>query len=150
SPLGPPASITIPRSPRAAPRRVPPNPGTLPGVLIMAIGFDKPLYILPFDHRGSFQSKMFGWKGTLTPEQTAQIAASKWVIYEGFKVALAGGVEKNVAGILVDEQSGSAVLADCAKNGYSTSCPAEKSGQDEFDFEFGEDFGKHIEAVNPT
>jgi 5-dehydro-2-deoxygluconokinase len=24
-------------------------------------GFDKPVYILPFDHRGSFQKKMFGW-----------------------------------------------------------------------------------------
>jgi 5-dehydro-2-deoxygluconokinase len=116
----------------------------------MAIGFDKPLYILPFDYRGSFQSKMFGWKGALTPDQTAQIAASKQVIYDGFKVALAGGVDKNVAGILVDEQFGAAILKDAAKNGYSTSCPAEKSGQDEFDFEFGEDFGKHIEAVNPT
>ena len=29
----------------------------------MTVGFDKPLYILPFDHRGSFQTKMFGWKG---------------------------------------------------------------------------------------
>jgi len=26
----------------------------------------------------------------------------------------------------------------------------EKSGQDEFDFEYGEDFAKHIEAFNPT
>ncbi len=116
----------------------------------MAIGFDKPLYILPFDHRGSFQSKMFGWKGALTPEQTAQIAASKQVIYEGFKVALAGGVRKEVAGILVDEQFGSAILKDAAAHGYSTSCPAEKSGQDEFDFEYGEDFAKHIEKFNPT
>jgi hypothetical protein len=24
------------------------------------IGYDKPLYILPFDHRGSFETKMFG------------------------------------------------------------------------------------------
>jgi len=30
------------------------------------LGFDKPLYILPFDHRGSFQTKLFGWPGTLT------------------------------------------------------------------------------------
>ena len=35
-------------------------------------------------------------------------------------------------------------------NGYTTACPAEKSGQDEFDFEYGEDFAKHIEAFNPT
>ena len=39
---------------------------------------------------------------------------------------------------------------DATKHGYSTACPAEKSGQDEFDFEYGEDFGKHIEAFNPT
>jgi 5-dehydro-2-deoxygluconokinase len=116
----------------------------------MTVGFDKPLYILPFDHRGSFQTKMFGWTGTLTPEQTAEIAATKQVIYDGFKAAITAGVAKDKAGILVDEQFGAAILRDAAKNGYSTSCPAEKSGQDEFDFEYGEDFAKHIETFNPT
>jgi myo-inositol catabolism protein IolC len=114
------------------------------------IGFDQPLYILPFDHRGSFQTQMFGWKGTLTPEQTAQIAATKQVIYEGFKAAVAAGVPKDKAGILVDEQFGAAILRDAAALGYLTACPAEKSGQEEFDFEFGEDFGKHIKAFHPT
>jgi 5-dehydro-2-deoxygluconokinase len=73
----------------------------------MAIGYDKPLYVLPFDHRGSFQTKMFGWKGTLTPEQTAQVADAKQVVYEGFKGAIAAGVPKEKAGILVDEQTSS-------------------------------------------
>jgi 5-dehydro-2-deoxygluconokinase len=116
----------------------------------MNVGFDQPLYILPFDHRGTFQSKMFGWKGTLSAEQTAQIAAAKQVIYDAFKAAIAGGVPKEKAGILVDEQFGAAILQDAAKHGYSTSCPAEKSGQDEFDFEYGDDFAKHIEAFNPS
>jgi myo-inositol catabolism protein IolC len=116
----------------------------------MTVGFDKPLYILPFDHRGSFQTKMFGWKGNLTAEQTAEIAATKQVIYDAFRSAVAGGVKKEQAGILVDEQFGAAILRDAAANGYSTSCPAEKSGQDEFDFEYGEDFGKHIEQFDPT
>jgi 5-dehydro-2-deoxygluconokinase len=116
----------------------------------MKIGYNKLLYILPFDHRGSFQTKMFGWKGDLTPDQTAQVAAAKQVVYDGFKAALAAGVPKDVAGILVDEQFGAAILRDAHKNGYSSSCPAEKSGQDEFDFEYGEDFGKHIEAMDPT
>src|SRR5215472_6541572 len=116
----------------------------------MNVGYDRPLYILPFDHRGSFQTKMFGWKGKLTPEQTAEIAAAKQVIYDGFKAAVAGGVPKAKAGILVDEQFGAAILEDAARNGYSTSCPAEKSGQDEFDFEYGEDFAKHIEKFHPT
>src|SRR5712672_1593898 len=116
----------------------------------MTLGYDKPLYILPFDHRGSFETKMFGWHGDLTPAQTAEIAAAKQVIYDGFKAAVAAGVPKAKAGILVDEQFGTAILRDAAKNGYATACPAEKSGQDEFDFEYGEDFGKHIEAFNPT
>ncbi|HEV3447968.1 MAG TPA: DUF2090 domain-containing protein [Gemmataceae bacterium] len=116
----------------------------------MTPGFDQPLYILPYDHRGSFQTKMFGWTGTLTTDQTAQIAAAKQVIYDAFKAALAAGVPKEKAGILVDEQFGAAILRDASKHGYSTSCPAEKSGQDEFDFEYGEDFAKHIEAFNPT
>lgn len=116
----------------------------------MASGFAKPLYVLPFDHRGSFQSKLFGWKGTLTAEQTAEIAATKQVIYDAFQAAIAGGVPKEKAGILVDEQFGAAILRDAVKQGYATACPAEKSGQDEFDFEYGEDFGQHIETFNPT
>ncbi|HEV8717160.1 MAG TPA: DUF2090 domain-containing protein, partial [Candidatus Binatia bacterium] len=113
-------------------------------------GFDTPLYVLPFDHRGSFETGMFGWKGALTPEQTAQIAAAKQVIYDGFKTAVAAGVSKEKAGILVDEQFGAAILRDAAAQGYVTACPAEKSGQEEFDFEYGEDFAKHIESFHPT
>jgi len=116
----------------------------------MNIGYDKPLYIQPFDHRGSFQTKMFGWKGTLTAEQTAEIAAAKQVIYDGFKDAIAAGVPKEKSGILVDEQFGAAILRDAKAHGYTTACSAEKSGQDEFDFEYGEEFAKHIEAMDPT
>jgi 5-dehydro-2-deoxygluconokinase len=114
------------------------------------LGFDKPLYILPFDHRGSFQKKMFGWDGALSPQQTAEIAAAKRVIYDAFTAAVQSGVPKEKAGILVDEQFGATILRDASGAGYSTSCPAEKSGQDEFDFEYGEGFGKHIEAFHPT
>src|SRR5205823_7513534 len=78
------------------------------------------------------------------------IDAAKQMIKDGFKAVVASGLAKEKAGILVDEQFGAAILRDAAKNGYNTSCPAEKSGQDEFDFEYGEDFGKHIEMFNPT
>ena len=54
----------------------------------MIHGFDQQLYILPFDHRGSFETGLFGWKGTLTSEQTARIADAKQVIYNGFKAAV--------------------------------------------------------------
>ncbi|HTR24152.1 MAG TPA: DUF2090 domain-containing protein [Terriglobales bacterium] len=114
------------------------------------LGFDKPLYVLPFDHRGSFQKKMFGWDGVLSSQQTAEIAAAKRVIYDAFTAAIAAGVPKEKAGILVDEQFGASILRDASAAGYSTACPAEKSGQDEFDFEYGDDFGKHVEAFHPT
>jgi 5-dehydro-2-deoxygluconokinase len=108
------------------------------------------LYVLPFDHRGSFETGMFGWHGVLDEEQTAQIATAKQVIYDGFKAALAGGVKQDEAAILVDEQFGSAILRDAAARGYHFACPAEKSGQEEFDFEYGENFAAHIEKFHPT
>jgi 5-dehydro-2-deoxygluconokinase len=116
----------------------------------MELGYNKPLYVLPFDHRGTFSKNMFGWKEPLTKEQTAEIAGMKGVIYDAFKAAVAAGVPKERAGILVDEQFGAAILHDASKQGFVTACPAEKSGQDEFDFEYGADFGRHIEEFKPT
>jgi myo-inositol catabolism protein IolC len=116
----------------------------------MPRGYDRPLYIQPFDHRGSFQTKMFGWQPPLSDAQTSEIANAKRVIYDGFLAALAGGVPREKAGILVDEQFGAAILRDAASNNIATACPAEKSGQAEFDFEYGEDFASHIETFDPT
>ena len=90
------------------------------------LGYNKPLYILPFDHRGSFQKNLFGWSGPLTAEQTAEIAAAKRVVYDGFTLALQSGVEQSKAGILVDEQFGRAILASARERGYTTACPVEK------------------------
>ncbi len=114
------------------------------------LGFDRPLYILPFDHRGSFQSGLFGWKGTLTAEQTERVAASKAIIYEGLLAAVAGGADKERTGLLVDEQFGAAILRDARARGFLTAAAAEKSGQHEFDFEYGDDYARHIEAFSPT
>jgi len=113
-------------------------------------GYEQPLYILPFDHRDSFETGMFHWQGELSASQTAEIAAAKQIIYDGFKAAIASGVPKEHAGILVDEQFGAAILRDASAHGYITACPAEKSGQEEFQFEYGDDFAAHIEEFHPT
>src|SRR5579871_6425513 len=81
----------------------------------MAVGYDKPLYLLPFDHRHSYGAEVFGFKEPMSPEQLVQVAASKQVIYEGFKKALESGVPKEKAGILVDEEFGAAILRDAAR-----------------------------------
>ena len=113
-------------------------------------GFGKPLYILPFDHRASFESGMFGWSGTLSAEQTDRITVAKRVIYDSFSAAVAAGVPTERAGILVDEQFGADILLDAKSGGYITCASAEQSGQEEFAFEFGEEFARHIEAFGPT
>jgi myo-inositol catabolism protein IolC len=116
----------------------------------MARGWDRPLYVQPFDHRGSFQSGLFGWKSPLSDGQTGEIAGSKQIIYDGFRAALADGAPVAKAAILVDEQFGATILRDAKAKGITTACAAEKSGQVEFEFEYGEDFQRHIEAFDPT
>ncbi len=115
----------------------------------MALGYDGKLYILAFDHRGSFQKKMFGIEGDPTPEQTDQIADAKRLIFEGMEQAVERGVDPSVTGVLVDEQFGSDIPGRGKNEGLKLSMPAEKSGVDEFDFEYGEDFGAHIEQYDP-
>jgi myo-inositol catabolism protein IolC len=115
----------------------------------MELGYEKPLYILAFDHRGSFL-KLAGIRGEVTPEAARRVQDAKEVIYEGFRQAVEAGAPREAAGILVDEQFGAEVARDARRRGYLFAMPVERSGQDEFDFEYGEAFGEHIEAFDPT
>ncbi len=110
------------------------------------------LLILAFDHRGSFMEKLFGIKGREpTAGEAKEISDYKHVVYEGFRMALEGkGVPKGIAGILVDEQFGESIVLDAGKHGIIFAMPCEKSGQDEFDFDYGEAFGAHIEKFQPS
>jgi len=78
------------------------------------------------------------------------VAASKQVIYDGYRLALSAGVSPATSGILVDEEFGTAILRDANKRGYIVCMPTEKSGQHEFDFDYGDDFAAHIQAFDPT
>jgi myo-inositol catabolism protein IolC len=115
----------------------------------MALGYDGKLYVLAFDHRGSFQKKMFGIDGVPSPEETETISSAKRLIFEGMLKAVEQGLDASAAGVLVDEQFGSDVPQQAREHGLRLAMPVEKSGQDEFDFEYGQDFGAHIERFNP-
>jgi 5-dehydro-2-deoxygluconokinase len=118
----------------------------------MPLGYDGKLYILAFDHRGSFQKKMFGIQGDPTPEQTATISDAKHLIYEGMvKATEKSDVHPDTMGVLVDEQFGTPknIPADAKAAGLKLAMPVEKSGQDMFDFEYGDDFGEHILKFGP-
>jgi 5-dehydro-2-deoxygluconokinase len=117
----------------------------------MALGYDGKLYILAFDHRGSFQKKMFGIEGDPSAEQTEQISDAKHLIFEGMLKAAESGAEPGVSGCLVDEQFGApkGIPQQAKERGLVLAMPVEKSGQNEFDFEYGDDFGAHIEKFDP-
>jgi myo-inositol catabolism protein IolC len=115
----------------------------------MALGYDGKLYILAFDHRGSFQKKLFDIHGEPTPEETVTVRDAKKVVYEGMEEAVRRGVDPHATGVLVDEQFGSDIPKLAKEHGLVLSMPVEKSGQDEFDFQFGEEFGDHITKFDP-
>ncbi len=116
----------------------------------MALGYDGKLYFLAFDHRGSFQKKMFGIEGDPTPEETERIADAKHLIYDGMVKAIEiGSVPGDQVGVLVDEQFGGSVPTEARERGLKRAMPVEKSGQNEFDFEYGDDFGEHILQFDP-
>jgi myo-inositol catabolism protein IolC len=115
----------------------------------MTIGYDQKLYVLAFDHRGSFQKKFFGIQGEPDPEQTAIIADAKHLIFEGMLQAIAAGANPQVTGVLVDEQFGSTVPEEAPARGLKLAMPAERSGQSTFDFQYGDDFGEHILRFSP-
>lgn len=115
----------------------------------MRVGYDRPLYILAFDHRSSFE-ELAVKAGVPESERAAKISEAKRVIFEGFMVAVDRGAPRDAAGILVDEQYGADVARAARERGYILAMPVEKSGQKVFDFEYGEQFGEHILAFDPT
>jgi 5-dehydro-2-deoxygluconokinase len=119
----------------------------------MQLGYENKLYILAFDHRGSFQKKFFGIEGEPDPEQTAMIADAKHLIFEGMQRAVQGphppGADASVTGVLVDEQFGGSVPQEARAQGLKLAMPAERSGQSTFDFQYDERFGEHIERFDP-
>ncbi len=91
-----------------------------------------------------------GITGDPTDEQRQQICELKALIYGGFQHALADGAPREACGLLVDEEFGADIARSARSAGFTLAMPVERSGQDEFDFEYGADFDEHIEAFDPA
>lgn len=103
----------------------------------MNIGYTKDFFILPFDHRSTLENAGF-----------KNIPDLKQVIYEAFEKSKSTVGEG--AAILVDEQYGEKILLDAKQKGYTTLLTIEKSGKEEFEFEYEKEFGEHILKFKPT
>jgi 5-dehydro-2-deoxygluconokinase len=118
-----------------------------------AIGYDRPLFVQPFDHRGSFTKTFFEFKGApkIEPdvEQHVPVSAAKTLIYRGLLRAIQMGVPREEVGILVDAQFGSHILTDAKSRGIPAAVCVEKSGQDVFDFEYGSRWEDQLRFIAP-
>jgi myo-inositol catabolism protein IolC len=116
----------------------------------MTSGYGKPLYLMAFDHRGSFEKDLFGASEPVPPDVRDGIMKVKEIIFDAHRQALAEGAPREFCGVLVDEQFGAGVARQAKAAGVVLAMPVEKSGQEEFEFQYGDDFGAHIEAFDPT
>jgi myo-inositol catabolism protein IolC len=116
----------------------------------VTLGYSQPICLLAFDHRGSFQHKLLGIEGTPTAADDARISEAKGVIFAGFRRALDAGTVGEGAGILVDEQFGAEIAREAHELGVVLAMPVEQSDQAGFVFAYGERFGEHVEAFDPT
>ena len=115
-----------------------------------SLGYSQPLYLLAFDHRSSFTKDLLGLTGKPTPDEVARVSAAKTIIFDGFLRARENGAPADASGILVDEQFGAEIARRAHEVDVILAMPAEASGQKLFTFEYGDDFGAHIERFAPT
>lgn len=104
------------------------------------------LFILPFDHRSSFIRDVLKVQGKPNKKQKEIISHLKETIFLGF---LNYARNKKNFGILVDEEYGTEIIREAKKEKTIVSVSAEKSGKQEFEFEYGNKFKEHIKKFKP-
>lgn len=112
--------------------------------------YSLPLYLLAFDHRSSFERGLFGTTPPVSKQVHDGIVKAKEIIFQANQLAVGAGEPRDQCGVLVDEEFGAGVARRAKEVGVPVAMPVERSGQDEFDFQYGADFVKHIEEFDPT
>jgi myo-inositol catabolism protein IolC len=107
-------------------------------------------YMLSFDHRGSIEKELLELTTEPDADERARISSLKSIIYAGFRQAIAGGAPKDACGVLVDEEFGAGIARSAKAAGYTLAMPVEQTGRQEFEFEYGDQFGAHIGVFDPT
>ena len=138
------------------------RPDALAGNARYLSGRHKPMYMMEgldpsydavffVSYHGSMASEASALSHTYNPRAIGRVLLNGVKVGESginALVALGHGVPTPRAGILVDEEFGAGILRDAIENEYVTALSTEKSGTDEFEFEYGADFFRHIDACS--
>ena len=93
---------------------------------------------------------MFGIEGDPTPEETDTISDAKHLIFEGMVKAVDAAWTPPPRACWWTSSSARRHPREAKERGLQLAMPVEKSGQNEFDFQYGDDFGQHIHDFDPA
>jgi myo-inositol catabolism protein IolC len=110
---------------------------------------ETPAFVLAIDHRNSLRhwyQDLTGVASAGTPAAAAALISAKLLVAEALLAAAPAAHGQSM--LLIDEEYGGDAIATVRASGQAVRViiPAERSGQPEFIFEHGDDFGAHIEA----
>lgn len=115
------------------------------------VGFPGPLYIFINDHRSSFLKRILEIEGRNPSEQDwEEVKNLKKIIFTGYLEALQSAIPADQTTFFIDEQTGSGIIEQAVEAGVTYCLAVEKSGQKLLDFEFGQEYVAHIEALKPA
>jgi len=105
------------------------------------------LFVLAFDHRSSLRR----WLSESGLEADREkISHAKRLVVEGLSLASTELESTQHPAVLLDEEYGSGALTSAGAEGIARVVAVERSGMPEFDFEYGNAFMDHIEALQPV
>jgi myo-inositol catabolism protein IolC len=109
----------------------------------------RPLFILAMDQRDSFQRTLFEVTGTPSAEQLTRMRDAKSLIFAAVRRLAGTQPAGSSLGVLVDEELGADVAREARPAGFELAMPVEVSGSNRLAFQYGDQFGEHIEAFDP-
>ena len=117
----------------------------------MALGYDGKLYILAFDHRGSFRRRCSASRAIPTPEETERITDAKHLIFEGLVKAARDRLGADRPGRrprrrAVRRPTGA---QEAKRRASSSRCRSRRAARTSSTSSTASDFGEHIEAFDP-
>ncbi len=91
------------------------------------------LFVLAVDQRPWLTNALWGHTGTATPAQRAATTRAKHAVLDGLLAAVDGGVPRDAAGLLVDDELGPGVAERARAAGVTVSVPLERAGLDVYE-----------------
>jgi myo-inositol catabolism protein IolC len=91
------------------------------------------LFVLAVDQRPWLTHALWGHTGTATPDQRAAATRAKHIVLDGLLAAVDGGVPREAAGLLVDDELGPGVAERARAAGVTVSMPLERAGLDVYE-----------------